>query len=125
MKTHFIILILLTLLSAIFADASFQKFADACKNGDAIACLKAGDLYSSDPENAKLDASDAASIAASYYKRSCDLGYAKGCTAYGMHFYADTERDSNKSDIFCFKKGCEGGDKIGCTLLKMAPTETN
>jgi TPR repeat protein len=63
-----------------------------------------------------------ASKAAQLYKKSCELGYIKGCTAYGMHFYADMERDPEKNDLYYFKKACDGGDQIGCTLLKMAPS---
>jgi len=125
MKTKFIILMILTFSVTTFADTSFRYLANDCESGDAKACLKAGKLYSNDPENAQYSASDAASIAANYYKRSCLLGYAEGCTTYGMHFYADTERDPKKDDLYYFKKGCDGGDQTGCTLLKMAPHAEN
>ena len=103
-----------------FAETSFRYLANDCESGEAKACLKAGRLYSLNPENAEYSFSDAASIAAQFYKRSCELGYAKGCTAYGMHFYGDKTRDPKKGDLYYFKKGCDGGDQAGCTLLKMA-----
>ncbi len=121
MKTTFILSILFTFTVTALADTSFRYLANDCESGNAKACLKAGKLYSNNPDNAQYSASDAASIAASYYKRSCDLGHAKGCTTYGMHFYADTKRDPKKDDLYYFKKGCDGGDQTGCTLLKMAP----
>jgi TPR repeat protein len=96
---------------------------ELCKGGDAKACFKAAKEISLMQIKSTSSSSieNTASKAAQLYKKSCELGYIEGCTAYGMHFYADTAKDPQKDDLYYFKKACDGGDQVGCTLLKMAP----
>lgn len=109
--------------SFIFLNAeSFQKSADACEEENAGACYDAGRIYSAEAYKYKnYDRIEAASKVASFYKKSCELGYAQGCTAYGMSYAADKNRDTQKDALYYFRKGCDGGDQAGCSLMGLAP----
>ena len=101
---------------------SYVDAVDACENEDAEACFKAGQIYSSEAyKEPDYQQEQAAEKVAQFYLRSCELGFAQGCTAYGMNYTSDSQRDSSKDAKFYFEKGCEGGDAAGCTLFQMAP----
>lgn len=100
---------------------SFEENAIVCNKGDAKACYDAGKIYSAEAYKEKdYDSAVAASKVASFYRKSCDLGYAIGCTAYGMSYAADKNRNAEKDVKYYFQKGCDGGDPTGCSLLKLA-----
>ena len=101
---------------------SYVDAVDACENEDSEACFKAGQIYSSEAyKELDYDRDQAAEKVAQFYLKSCELGFAQGCTAYGMNYTSDSQRDTNKDAKFYFEKGCEGGDTAGCTLFQMAP----
>jgi len=102
----------------------FQKDLMDCLDNNAQACFLAGDYYSKEhhKEN-KQQKEIAANDVAALYKRSCELGYAKGCTAYAMIYEADSQKDPKKSAKYYFNKACEGGDFSACTMLKMMPSK--
>ena len=109
------------LFSILNANTFKEKMMD-CNDGYAKACLDSGKIYSADAYKEKdYDKEKAASKVASLYKRSCELGYAEGCTAYAMNYAADKEKNPDKDTRYYFKKGCDGGDETGCTMLKMMP----
>ena len=100
----------------------FNSYVAACENDDAEACFKAGRVYSSEGhKEADYHQETAATKVAQFYLKSCELGFAKGCTEYGMMFNADTQRDESKDSKYYFEKACDGGDAAGCNLFKMAP----
>jgi TPR repeat protein len=99
---------------------SLNEDAMDCDAGDAEACYKVGKLYSSQAHKEKsYDKKKVAHDVATLYKKSCDLGYAKGCTAYAMSYAADQQKDPSKDDAYYFQKACDAGDQTGCTMLKM------
>ena len=100
----------------------FESYVNACEDGSAEACFKAGQIYSSEAhEEPDYQQEQAAEKVAQFYLRSCELGFAEGCTAYGMNYTSDSQRDTSKDAKYYFEKGCEGGDTAGCTLFQMAP----
>ena len=108
--------------STILIANAFEEKRIDCDDGHAKACLEAGKIYSAQAYKAENHNKEkAASEVASLYKRSCNLGQAEGCTAYAMSYPADKEKDPDKDAKYYFKKGCDGGDKTGCTMLKMMP----
>lgn len=129
------IFLLLSLIGIIYAETFQQKiltsFKDTnatafttsvldCFDGNAEACLKAGEYYSAHAykqyeKTPKQVAADTATL----YKKACDLGSAEGCTKYAMIYAADTQKDAAKNDAYYFKKACDMGDEAGCTMLKM------
>ena len=101
---------------------SFKKIEAGCNAGNAKACYDAGNIYSAEAYKKKGYKEDEAAFKiALFYKKSCNLGYAEGCTAYAMSYAADKEKNSEKDARYFFQKGCDGGDKTGCTMLKMMP----
>jgi TPR repeat protein len=114
---------LLLISSSILLYASlFESRQTDCDEGDAKACFEAGKTYSQEGYKEKdYDEKKAASKVAALYKRSCELGYAQGCTAYAMSYAADTHKDPDKDARYYFKKACESGDLTGCTMLQMMP----
>ena len=107
------------------AKAFEEKMID-CAEGDAKACLDAGKIYSAQAYKEKnYDRKKAASKVALLYKKSCDLGYAKGCTAYAMSYASSNEKDSDKGAKYYFQKACDAGDETGCTMAKMIPISSN
>ena len=102
----------------------FESYVIACEDGDAEACFKAGQVYSSEAhKELDYDRDQAAEKVAHFYLRSCEFGFAQGCTAYAMSHTADSQQDSNKDARYYFQKGCDGGDDTACTMLKMMPEE--
>ncbi len=122
-----ILFILSTLLCVIFLEAvPFNNNTIDCDDGNAQACYEAASNYSAHGYKAKgFDSKKSANIVAHYYKKSCDLGYAKGCRAYAMNYTSDTEKDTTKSAAYYFQKACDGGDETGCTMLKMMSMRTD
>ena len=135
MKTFLLLLGLLSILAAatfqermsskaLEGSPEFQKDVLDCFDGSAEACYRAGQYYSNQPHTAPdSQPEQAASDVANLYKKSCELGYAQGCTAYAMIYSADQEKDAQKPTRYYFNKGCEGGDFTACTMLKMMPEE--
>jgi len=121
-----ILFILSILLSVIFVEAEpFNNKTIDCDSGNAQACYEAARDYSAHGYKAKgYDSKKAANIVTHYYKKSCDLGYAKGCRAYAMNYTSDVEKDPTKNEAYYFKKACDEGDEIGCTMLKMMSMRT-
>ncbi len=102
----------------------FKEYLTACNEGDPVTCYNAAKIYSAEAYREKnYDSTAAAARVASLYRKSCDLGYAAGCTAYGMSYAADKNRSSEKDARYYFQKGCDGGDPAGCNILKLAPSE--
>ncbi len=119
---HKIIMILILGLSSIANAGSFEENILACENDNAQACYDAGVMYSAEAYKEEgYKQSDAASKVAAFYRESCRLGYAVGCTAYGMSYAADKKKDIEKDAQYFFQKGCDGGDEAGCNLMKLAP----
>ena len=57
-------------------------------------------------------------LAASYYRRGCDLGDARACTNLGVMF--ENAQGVYGDDVMAaelYDRGCEGGDSLGCTYL--------
>jgi len=133
MKTLLLLLGVLSILAAatfqermsskaLEGSPEFQKDVTDCFDGSAEACYRAGQYYSNQPHTAPdSQPEQAASDVANFYKKSCELGYAKGCTAYAMIYSADKEKDPQKTARDYFNQGCEGGDRPACTMLKMMP----
>ena len=121
------LLILSALLCVIFVEAMpFNNKTIDCDEGNAQACYEAASNYSAHGYKAKgYDSKKAGNIVAQYYKKSCDLGYAKGCTAYAMHYSSDTQKEKQKSEAYYFQKACDKGDETGCTMLKMMSMRTD
>ena len=117
--TKFIAVLSIILFTLLYAQ-SLEEHKMDCDAGSAEACYQAGELYSSQAYKEKdYNSKKAAHDVATLYKKSCELGYAKGCTAYAMSYAADTQKDPNKDAQYYFKKGCDAGDQTGCTMLKM------
>jgi len=110
-------------ISVLNAESYYQELA-ACNDGDPEACFRAGNFYSSDGYKLKdYNASTAAHEVAKLYKKSCDLGYIKGCTAFAMNYTAGKDLDKKHDARYYFNKACEGGDESACVIQKMMPTE--
>ncbi len=110
--------------SAILHAKTFDEKRIDCDEGHAKACLDVGKIYSSQAYKEKnYDRGKAASKVASLYKKSCNFGYAEGCTAYAMIYTADKEKNPHKDARYYFQKGCDGGDDTACTMLNMMPEE--
>ncbi len=119
-KIIYYILILMAIVISLNAE-SLESSAAACEEGNAKACLEAGRIYSSEAYKDKnYNRKTTASIVAAFYRKSCKFGHAQGCTAYGMSYMADKNRDIQKDAIYYFRKGCEGGDETGCNLMRLA-----
>ncbi len=102
----------------------FNKNIIGCNEGNAKACYNAGKIYSAEAYKARdYNSTEAASKVAAFYKKSCEMGYAAGCTAYGMSYAADKNKEAEKDARYYLQKGCDGGDLAGCNILRMAPQE--
>ncbi len=109
-----------TFLAADMLDSSIV----ACDAGDAVACYGAGKSYSLEGyKKTTANNAETAGRVASYYKKSCDLGYAKGCTAYGTIYGADKKGDSQLDAAYYFELGCDGGDMTACNILRLINRE--
>jgi len=131
------ILLLLSFIAALHSDTfqermqaklsegtpSFKADVIDCFDGNAKACLNAGNYYSAEGYKEHCDPKRVGADVATFYKRACDLGNAEGCTAYAMIYSADTQKDAEKDARYYFQKGCDGGDLSACTMLKMMPEE--
>jgi len=118
-KLKYTLALFVILFSILYAN-SFTKERMDCDAGNAEACYKEAEAYAFTSDKIKkLDIQRDAQQAIVLYKKSCTLGYAKGCSQYGMRYAADTEKDPSKNDAYYFQKACDGGDLTGCTLLKM------
>jgi len=116
--------LLLSSTSILLYASLFETRQIDCGEGDAKACFEAGKAYSQEGYKEKgYDEKKAASKVASLYKRSCELGYAEGCTAYAMSYGADAHKDPDKDARYYFRKACESGDPTACTMLMMMPEE--
>jgi hypothetical protein len=115
------ILVLVMIVSSFVLANTFKENQSACESSDAKACYEAALTYSAEAykEEGYSQAKAAAKVA-TLYKKSCSLNYAPGCTAYGMSYAADTNKDPQKNAQYYFQKGCDGGDEAGCNLLKLA-----
>jgi len=99
---------------------SLNEHTMDCDAGNAKACYQAAEEYASKAYKQKdYDSKKSAQKVIGLYKKSCGLGYAKGCTTYGMSYAADSEKDPSKDDAYYFQKACDAGDETGCTMLKM------
>jgi len=113
-------LALLTVLFGILYANSFAEESMDCDAGNAEACYQAAEHYTPKAYKGKvIDHNKEAQKVIDLYKKSCTLGYAKGCNQYGMHYAADTNKNPSKNDAYYFKKACDAGDETGCTMLKM------
>ena len=114
--------ILIFVLPIVISANTFEESVLDCDAGNAEACYSAGKFHSSHAyKNNNYDSSIAAAKVSSYYKKACNLGYIKGCTAYAMSYASDTNKDPEKNARYYFQKACDGGDDTGCTMLKMMP----
>jgi hypothetical protein len=101
---------------------SFVEYWIDCDAGNAKACFGAGKIHSAPAYKEKnYDSAKAANEVAMFYRKSCELGYARGCTAYAMSYAADREKDPSLNMQYYLQKACDGGDDRGCTMLKMMP----
>ncbi len=119
-----ILLVVVLLMGAGYALETqyYEENIAACNAGGAKACYTAGKIHSAEAYKKRdYDSAIAAAKVAFFYKQSCELGFAKGCTAYGMSYTADQNKDPEKDANYYFQKGCDGGDPAGCNILKMAP----
>jgi len=122
-KLQYILMVSFGISLVLYANTFNETIID-CNDGNAKACLEAGKTYSAEGYKEKdYDEKEAASQVASLYKRACYLGSAEGCTAYAMSYAANRDEDPKKDARYFFKKGCDGGDDIGCTMLKMMPDQ--
>jgi len=118
-KIKYIIALFAILFCILYAQ-SFTENSMDCDAGNAEACYKEAEAYASiSYKMKKQDIQRNTQKVIDLYKKSCTLGYAKGCSQYGMRYAADTEKDLGKNDAYYFQKACDGGDLTGCTLLKM------
>ncbi len=115
----YLMLVSVIFFTVLYAQSFEESYMD-CDDGNAEACYQAAETYTSRlHKSTKQEQQKEAQKVIEFYKKSCTLGYAKGCTVYGMQYAADTEKDSSKDDAYYFKKACEAGDETGCTMLKM------
>ena len=109
-------------VSVMLSAKAFEEKIIDCAEGHAEACFKAGRIYSSEAyKEVDYNRDQAAEKVAQFYLRSCELGFAQGCTNYAMMYTADSQRDASKDARYYFQKGCDGGDDTGCSMLKMLP----
>lgn len=115
------LLIVSIILCVVFLKAEpFNNKTIDCDDGNAKACYDAASDYSVNGYKAKsADSQKVTNIVVKLYKKSCELGYPKGCTAFGMHYAASNEKDVGKDEKYYFQKACDAGDETGCTMLKM------
>jgi uncharacterized protein len=97
-------------------DKARAVFEAACNRGDASesGCYGAGTIHSlTGPENMMR-------AALTFYERSCDGGYAGGCTQVGNLYttgaYIDVPWDIERA-IAAFERGCSAGDAGGCSIV--------
>ena len=105
-------------LEATFAPV-FNKaravFAAACDRGDASdsGCFAAGMMHAARrPEDLAR--------AITFYERSCDGGYAPGCTQLGNAYTAGTSFDvpwDPQRALAAYERACAAGDPGGCTIV--------
>lgn len=107
------------LFSVLYAQ-SFKENSMDCDAGNAQACYQAAEVYTTQTyREKKVALKKIPQEKIDLYKKSCELGYAKGCTQYGMRYAADTQKNRDKDDAYYFQKACDMGDETGCTMLKM------
>ncbi len=100
--------------------ADLQQDEQACLRGDGKKCNAAGWAY----EHGSFYVLPNAKLAAEFYRKSCDLDYAKGCTNWGFALVrgfgvsVDYEKSFTASE-----KACEGGNKEGCNNVAWAYTK--
>lgn len=110
-------LLLLVLAATVSSCASktpyAQKFQQACENGHAAACFKAG-LFYRDGEGVDQDDIRAAEL----FRKACDHGHAFGCNHLGVSYGLGlgVDRDDAKSTAL-YQKSCNAGLGIGCFNL--------
>lgn len=69
---------------------------------------------------AHVDAKISAEQGLSACQKGCDLGKAQSCTLLGMKYRIGVAPGDDARALALFKKGCAGGDKASCALLKEA-----
>ena len=103
---------------ATFAPA-FNKaravFTANCDRGDASdsGCFGAGMMHA-----VKRPADLARAV--TFYERSCDGGYPRGCTQLGNAYTAGTDPDvpwDLQRALAAYERGCAAGDAGGCTIV--------
>jgi antitoxin component YwqK of YwqJK toxin-antitoxin module len=104
--------------------AQWTECDQRCTQGNALSCARLGDLLSKghrrrEPGDAKAEQLDAdPQKARAAYARSCDLGYARGCSSFaamlgkGEGGPADLERS-----LTLLERACSGGDADACGHL--------
>jgi TPR repeat protein len=118
-KIFFTVSVILCTISA-KETAAFVEYAMACDEGNPEACYKAGKIYSANAHTFKdYTAAKASERTAYFYKRSCNLGYAPGCTAYGMSYASDKSHDPQKSPQYYFQKLARVGISPDAIFLKV------
>jgi len=115
----YIIILILGFFTLLHAYTLEERQID-CNAGDAEACYTAAETYATKAYKVKsYDLNKTSDTVITLYKKSCTLGYAKGCTAYATRYASDRQKDPQKSEEYYFQKACDGGDGTGCTLLNM------
>jgi hypothetical protein len=118
-KIKYIMTFSIIFFTILYAQSLNEDTMD-CDAGNAEACYQAAEEHTSKAYKQKdYDSKKSAQKVIGLYKKSCELGYAKGCTTYGMSYAADQQKDPSKDDAYYFQKACEAGDETGCTMLKM------
>jgi uncharacterized protein len=90
-------------------------FAEACDGGDVSdsGCFGAGMLHA-----AKRPEDLARAVA--FYQRSCDGGYAPGCTQLGNAYTSGLDPDvpwDPQRALAAFERACSAGEPSGCTTV--------
>lgn len=84
----------------------------ACKGGEAIACFNLGFRAESGTLASNKE------IAASYYRRSCELGYAEGCYYIGVMLrYGDGVEKDEAGGLRLYEKSCQAGYSRACSAI--------
>lgn len=120
MKFTKLIMVLSIILFTLLYAQSLDEHKMDCDAGNAQACYQAAETYTSmSYGEKKLNTKKIPQEKVNLYKKSCELGYAEGCTQYAIRYAADDQKNRDKDDAYYFKKACEMGDETGCTMLKM------
>ena len=99
---------------------TFDECSLNCSNNDAEACFQAAKVYVTEVSKIKnVQQVNINKKIAQLYKKSCELGYAKGCMSYAMNFRKDLEKDSKLDSLYYFQKACDLGEDAACNVVQM------
>lgn len=103
-----IFLLLVCFISVGAYAETFEEIRQSCVSGNGMSCMRVGNMYFRQGPNDGI-------LAERYYKQSCDLNYARGCSNLGfMYNDGGHIRQNYRQARYYYLKACDLKDPIGC-----------